>query len=76
MAEQQTSPSVRNRTEINKPRRYKVVFHNDDLTPMDVVVYILMTVFRKSETEATELMLKVHHEDKAVVVDSRSLKLN
>lgn len=66
MAEQQGSPAVRNRIEINKPRLFKVIFHNDDLTPMDLVVYILVSIFRKNENEATSIMLKVHHEGEAV----------
>jgi len=42
------------------PRRYKVVFHNDDYTTMEFVVIALMQFFQKSETEATYIMLTVH----------------
>jgi ATP-dependent Clp protease adaptor protein ClpS len=42
------------------PRRYKVVFHNDDYTTMEFVILVLMNFFHKSETEATFIMLKVH----------------
>jgi ATP-dependent Clp protease adaptor protein ClpS len=42
------------------PRRYKVVFHNDDYTTMEFVVVALMQFFHKSETEATYIMLTVH----------------
>lgn len=41
--------------------------HNDDFTTMEFVVEMLRTVFFKSVEEATELMLKVHHEDKAII---------
>ena len=42
------------------PRRYKVLFHNDDYTTMEFVVIALMQFFHKSETEATYIMLTVH----------------
>ncbi len=44
-----------------KPRRFKVLLHNDDYTTTDFVVHILMRHFRKSPAEATHIMLQVHH---------------
>jgi len=46
---------------VEKVRRYKVVFHNDDYTTMEFVILVLMKFFHKSETEATHIMLSVHH---------------
>ncbi len=40
---------------------------NDDFTPMDFVVDVLEEIFFKSAAEAEQIMLKVHHEEKAVV---------
>ncbi|RDI96748.1 ATP-dependent Clp protease adapter ClpS [Meiothermus sp. QL-1] len=40
---------------------YKVLLLNDDYTPMDFVVEVLMRYFRKSEPEAVRIMLQVHH---------------
>jgi ATP-dependent Clp protease adaptor protein ClpS len=40
---------------------YKVLLHNDDYTTREFVVMILQAVFNKSETEATQIMLHVHH---------------
>lgn len=51
---------------VDKPRRYKVLFHNDDYTTMEFVVLVLMRFFHKSETEATHIMLSVHHKGHGV----------
>lgn len=48
------------------PRRYKVIFHNDDYTTQEFVVYVLEKFFHKSETEARHIMLTVHHKGSAV----------
>lgn len=45
---------------------YSVVLHNDDFTPMDFVVAILMRIFRHNENDAGAIMLAVHTRGKAV----------
>lgn len=50
-----------------EPKRFHVVFHNDDFTTMEFVVMLLKSVFFKSSEEAEMLMMKVHREGKAVV---------
>ena len=49
-------------TRLEKPPLYKVILHNDDFTTMEFVVFVLSHVFLRSEPEAFEIMLKVHHE--------------
>jgi len=51
---------------VEKVRRFKVIFHNDDYTTMEFVVLVLMKFFHKSETEATHIMLSVHHKGHGV----------
>ncbi len=51
---------------IQKPRKFKAVMYNDDFTPMDIVVLILMDVFRKSQAQAVVLMLDVHEKGKGI----------
>jgi ATP-dependent Clp protease adaptor protein ClpS len=45
---------------LARPRRYKVLLHNDDYTTMEFVVWVLQSVFNHDETTATEIMLHVH----------------
>jgi ATP-dependent Clp protease adaptor protein ClpS len=58
---------VQERPKTKRPRRYMVVFHNDDYTTMEFVVHVLMKFFGKSETESTHIMLNVHHKGYGVV---------
>jgi|TARA_B000000609_G_C24069879_1_gene291403 ATP-dependent Clp protease adaptor protein ClpS len=52
---------------VKEPERYKVLFLNDDHTPMDFVVSLLVEVFRHSEKTAQELTMKIHSDGQAVV---------
>ena len=52
---------------VKEPSKYRVVFHNDDHTPMEFVVELLMTVFKHSSVTAEELTLKIHNEGTATV---------
>ena len=56
----------KSKNKIKRPKKYKCVMYNDDYTPMDFVVVILQTVFRKSSAEANALMLRVHNQGKGV----------
>ena len=43
-----------------KPKRFKVLLHNDDYTTMEFVVSLLMTVFHRDQQAAYDVMMKVH----------------
>ena len=51
---------------LKRPSMYKVVMLNDDYTPMDFVVEALELFFYVNRERATQLMLQVHTEGKAV----------
>lgn len=46
---------------------YRVIIHNDDMTPMDFVVHVLKTVFYLANDKAAEIMLTAHVQGAAYV---------
>ena len=54
------------RPETAKPPMYQVVLLNDDYTPMEFVVMVLQQYFKRDLETATQIMLKIHHEGRAV----------
>jgi ATP-dependent Clp protease adaptor protein ClpS len=40
--------------------RWRVIGHDDDVTPMDYVVMVLIDIFNKTPEAAYELMMEVH----------------
>ena len=55
------------KTSIKEPCLWKVLLFNDDVTPMNFVIDVLMQVFDKKRTEAERLMLKIHNGKSGVV---------
>lgn len=45
---------------LKRPPLFQVVLVNDDFTPMEFVVEILMNFFSMTEEKATQVMLHVH----------------
>jgi len=54
------------RPELKRPPMYRVVLMNDDYTPMDFVVEVLMIFFNMNQEKATQVMLSVHTQGKGV----------
>jgi ATP-dependent Clp protease adaptor protein ClpS len=52
---------------IKQPSLWKVVFLNDDSTPMEFVIELLVTIFKHSVDTAKEITLEVHNSGSAVV---------
>jgi ATP-dependent Clp protease adaptor protein ClpS len=64
--DQETGIDVREKPKSHVPRRYKIIFHNDDYTTMEFVVDVLIRFLHKSQAEATHIMLTVHKKGSAV----------
>jgi ATP-dependent Clp protease adaptor protein ClpS len=45
---------------------YKVILNNDDYTPMEFVIDVLQKFFSYDIERATQLMLTVHYQGKAI----------
>ena len=52
--------------DVREPDKYKVLLINDDFTPMDFVIYILVTIFHHSNEAAEEIMAQVHETGKGI----------
>ena len=52
--------------ELEEPRMFKVLLHNDDYTSMDFVVDVLTRIFHKTQAQAEQIMLQIHEKNKAV----------
>jgi len=54
-------------TKQDEPKRVKVIFLNDDGTPMEFVIQCLTTIYRHSADTAQEITLIIHEEGSGVV---------
>ena len=55
------------RKDVGKPDMWRVVLLNDDYTPRQFVVEILVSIFHKPPIEATKIMLDVHNKGRGLV---------
>jgi ATP-dependent Clp protease adaptor protein ClpS len=46
---------------------YRVIIHNDDVTPMNFVVHILMSIFQLVSVHALQVMYTAHYHGSAYV---------
>ena len=52
---------------IEEPGRHKVIFVNDNVTPMEFVIDVLQNIFKHDQHTAGTITLNVHNEGSAVV---------
>ena len=45
---------------ISEPKKWKVILLNDDSTPMEFVIGLLIEIFRHTSETAEDIMLQVH----------------
>ena len=65
----QTVPSIEivEETKTELEPLYRVIIHNDDVTPMDFVVNVLTSIFMLAQPDAMDVMLVAHYKGAAYV---------
>jgi ATP-dependent Clp protease adaptor protein ClpS len=62
----ETSQSNKLDVVIKKPNMYKVVFNNDDATPMNFVIELLKAVFHHNDDRAAKTTVEIHENGKGI----------
>ena len=57
---EETLTRTRTEPQLQPPRMWRVLLHNDDYTTQDFVVWVLESVFHKPRGEAFSIMMSVH----------------
>jgi ATP-dependent Clp protease adaptor protein ClpS len=67
MSDIDVKPDTIAKPKIEQPRLYKVILINDDYTPREFVISVLMMVFHMSEDQAYRIMMTAHQRGACVV---------
>ena len=51
---------------LEPPKLWKVVFLNDDQTPMEFVIDLLVGIFRHTENQARDITMEIHTTGSAI----------
>ena len=73
LPDQETGVTVKPRARTKRPSMYKVLLLNDDYTPMEFVIEVLVRIFHKGQEDATRIMLHVHQHGVAITPILRHL---
>ena len=53
--------------QLAPPAVWKVIFLNDDKTPMELVIELLTGIFKHTESKAKEITLEIHETGSSIV---------
>ena len=53
--------------QLEPPRLWKVIFLNDNKTPMELVIELLTGIFKHTESKAKEITLEIHETGSSIV---------
>ena len=62
-----SNPGIKDEIKVERPRLHKVILVNDDFTPRECVVTVLMAEFRMSKDQALRVVMTAHRRGAFVV---------
>ena len=66
MPEIEVIEKIDEKIEIQVPKMYKVLLHNDDTTTFDFVIAVLTRIFHKTVQEAIEVTTAIHNSGQGI----------
>lgn len=66
MADMDVQLDEKIKQKVSEPRNWKVLVLNDDHTPMDFVISLLVETFKHTQERAKEITLEVHNEGSGI----------
>ena len=58
---------TKEKTKLDEPSLYDVIFINDNITTQEFVVRVLKQIFNKSQEQAEAIMKKIHNDGQGTV---------
>jgi Uncharacterized conserved protein len=62
----QSTVQKRHKVKLKKPNKWKVLFHNDDITTMELVISILRAIFGHDHSTSEKITMQIHNEGAGV----------
>ena len=66
MAAADTKIAEKTKIKVQEPKPWKVILLNDDVTPVEFVIALLIEVFRHKQESATNVTMQVHEEGSGI----------
>ena len=61
-----TNEAVVEKQRLASPNKYMVIFLNDNVTPMEYVIQVLLAFYGKTTEEANDITVEVHEKGRSI----------
>jgi ATP-dependent Clp protease adaptor protein ClpS len=61
-----TNEAVVEKQRLASPNKYMVIFLNDNVTPMEYVIQVLLAFYGKTTEEANDITMEVHEKGRSI----------
>ena len=61
-----TNEAVVEKQRLASPNKYMVIFLNDNVTPMEYVIQVLLAFYGKTAEEANDITVEVHEKGRSI----------